>query len=96
MWALRVGRARGGFYGKERNRPMSGDGDRRGRGGFLGGGGYTLGLGGRALGLRSTLVRAAVGRRGRERRGVMSVRREEGVGGGVVGHDSIEGGGIGS
>lgn len=75
---------------------MSGDEDRRGRGGFLGGDGYTLGLRGRALGLRSTFVLAAGGRRGRERRGVMLVRREEGVGGGVVGHDSIEGAGIDS
>lgn len=96
MWALRVGRVRGGFYGRGRNRPMSGDEDRMGRGGFLGGGGCTLGLGGRALGLRSTFVLAAGGRRGREQRGVMLVRREEGVGGGVVDHDSIEGGGIGS
>lgn len=96
MWALRVGRVRGGFYGRGRNRPMSVDGDRRGRGVFLGGGGCTLGLGGRALELRSTFVRAAGGRRGRERRGVMLVMREGGVGGGVVGHDSIGGGGIGS
>lgn len=75
---------------------MSGDGGRRGRGGFLEGGGCTLGLEGRALGLRCTFVRAAGGRRGRERRGGMLVRREGGVGGGAVGHDSIEGSGIGS
>lgn len=96
MWALRVGRVKGGFCGRGKNRPMSEDGDQRGRGGFLGGGGCTLGSGGRALGLRRTFVRAAGGRRGRERRGVMLVMREGGVGGGVVGHDSIEGGGIGS
>lgn len=96
MWALRVGRVRGGFYGRGRNRPMSGAGDRRGRGGFLGDGGCTLRLGGRALELRSTFVRAVGGRRGRERRGVMLVRREEGVGGGVVGHDSIVEGETGS
>lgn len=96
MWALRVGRVKGGFYGRGRNRPMSGDGDRRGRGEFLGGGGCTLGLEGRALELRSTFVRAVGGRRGRERRGVMLVRRDEGVGGDVVGHDNIEEGGTGS
>lgn len=96
MWALRVGRVRGGFYGRGRNRPMSGGGDRRGQGVFQGGDGCTLGLGGRALELRSTFVRAAGGRRGRERRGVMLVMREEEVGGDVVGHDSIGGGGIGT
>lgn len=96
MWALRVGRVGAGFCDRVSYRPMSGDEDRRGRGGFLGGDGCTLRLGGRALGLRCTFVRAVGGRRGRERRGVMLVRREGGVGGGVVGHDSIEGGGIGS
>lgn len=79
-----------------RNRPRNGDGGLKGRGGFLGGGGYTLRLGGRALGLNCRFAGGGGGRRGRERRGVMLVRREGGVGGGVVGHDSIEGGGIGS
>lgn len=96
MWALRAGRARGDFCGRGRNRPMSGDGGRRGRGGFRGGGGCTLGLGGRGLGLKCRFVGGGGGRRGRGRRGVMLVKREGGVDWGVVGHDSIEGGGIGS
>lgn len=96
MWALHVGRVRGGFYGRERNRPMNGDGGRKGQGEFRGDGGCTLGLAGRGLGLKCRFDGGGGGRRGRERRGVMLVRREGGVGGGVVGHDSIEGGGIGT
>lgn len=96
MWALHAGHVRGDFCGRERSRPMSGDGGRRGLGGFLGDGACTLGLAGRGLGLKYRFVGGGGGRRGRERRGVTLVRMEEGVGGGVVGHDSIEGGGIGS
>lgn len=96
MWALHAGRVRGGFCGRGRNRPMSGDGGRRDRGGFRGGGEYTLELGGRGLWLRCRFDAGGGGRRGRGRRGVRLVRRERGVGGDVVGHDSIEGGEIGS
>lgn len=75
---------------------MSGDGGRRDRGEFRVGGEYTLELGGRGLGLRCRFDGGGGERRGRGRRGVILVRREGGVGGGVVGHDSIEGGEIGS
>lgn len=75
---------------------MSGDGGRRGQGEFRGDGGCTLELGGRVLGLRCRFVRGGGVRRGRERRGVILVRREAGVGAGVVGHDSIEEAEIGS
>lgn len=96
MWALHAGRVRGGFCDRGRNRPMSGDGGPRGQGGFRGGDGCTLELGGRGLGLRCRSVGGGGGRRGRERRGVILVRRKAGVGGDVVGHDSIEGAEIGS
>ena len=75
---------------------MSGDGGRRGQEEFRGDGGCTLELGGRGIGLRCRFVGGGGGRRGRERRGVILVMREAEVGGGVVGHDSIEGAEIGS
>ena len=53
------------FCGRGSCRPSLGGGGGRGRGGSLGGGACTLGLGGRGLGCCGRFVRGGLGRRDR-------------------------------